>query len=89
MRRKNRDARDCRDVSARAGLCAGDERASTLVLLFGDDQCFGRREDARTVGEWGQGREWERGEGGIRISEPFFLHLRVAVVGEDAEWEGE
>jgi hypothetical protein len=86
VRRKNGDARNCWDVGAGASWCADDERALALVLLFGG---FGWGEDARTVGEWGQEREWDRGEGGVRIHGPFCLHLRVAVVGENAEWEGE
>lgn len=88
---KGRDARDSRDVGARASWCTGDERTLASVLLFGDDQRFDFGEDAGMVGEWGQRRELELGEGGVRTVRTFCLHflVRVAVVRENAEWDGE
>lgn len=88
---KGRDAWDCRDVGTRVSWCAGDERALASVLIFGDDQRFDLGEDERTVGEWGRRRELELGKGGVRTCRTFCLHLlvRVAVVGENAEWDSE
>ena len=87
---KDGDARDCGDVGVRAILCAFDERAVILALLFWNDQ-HGWIEDGRSVGEWGQRWEWYWGEGGVRACGPFCLHLRVCVaaVGEEAKWKGE
>ena len=84
---KDGGARDCGDVGIRASWGAADERAVIFALLFRNDQ-RGWRED-RSVGEWRQRREWYKGE--VRACGLFCLHLRVcvAVIGEEAKWEGE